>query len=942
MKLWRKPAFWQPLLAFAKQRLVLFSTETARAGAQNFDGGKEHVLRNGRKKRRMYYMLYTLLFAGMAAICFGVFIRNGKSLIWRMDGLRQHYIALLYIGRWGREILQNLFFRHVFEIPLWDFHIGYGSDILTTLHYYGIGDPLNLLSVLTPSACTETLYGALVVLRLYLAGAAFSFYCLEKDKRWSATLAGALQYVFCGYAAYAALRHPFFINPMIYLPLLFVGADRIFQRKKPTLFLFMVFLSAISNFYFFYMIAFAVCFYVLVRFFTLQHARLGRELLSCILTFFGYACVGVAMSAVILLPVLLQFFGTNRAGVTILHEPVYEVDYYKAFIAGFLMPDAIDKWTFLGFTAPALLALFVLFGERRRHAGLWAAFLILTAMLWIPFFGKALNGFSYVSNRWCFLYAALISFVLVEVWEEMALLTRRASVCAAVFGGTYVVYMCRFSESETEGILGAIVLAVALLPYVTERFFRPDRRVRLASALLLCATLLHIGVNWYGQSGGGGKNRIADCVDAGTALLSVGNSAPYAVRQAVSPEEGFFRFEMDDFDIVNSSALAGVNGIQYYWSLENAAISDYLADLAPNRYRPFNYRDLDQRTFPGALAGVKYCVQKNSDVAPYGYRPADMQTGPYAFYENLYALPLGYTYGAYMTRDAYQKMTPAQRQEALMQGILLEKEGEAFVKGYPKEEPKFSSQPVAYEVVCKKNVTRQSDGSFQVDGRKGKIRLDFQGLAGCETYLFLQGVDMDTGNLDDSEFGVQISSDATNNSMRYNTDYHKYSIGQKDFLINLGYQEAAQSSIHITFPKEGTYRFENMEVICQPMGQYAGWIEALRRYRLEGEEVRSNTVKGSISLPEDRILCLSIPYSKGWRAWVDGGEQPLLRANGMYMALPLTKGTHTIKLSYRTPGLGMGAGISLAGFLSAGALLRKRKRKNEKRREFSNVFKNVS
>ena len=176
------------------------------------------------------------------------------------------------------------------------------------------------------------------------------------------------------------------------------------------------------------------------------------------------------------------------------------------------------------------------------------------------------------------------------------------------------------------------------------------------------------------------------------------------------------------------------------------------------------------------MTGVQTCALPIS----YGYRPADMQTGPYAFYENLYALPLGYTYGAYMTRDAYQKMTPAQRQEALMQGILLEKEGEAFVKGYPKEEPKFSSQPVAYEVVCKKNVTRQSDGSFQVDGRKGKIRLDFQGLAGCETYLFLQGVDMDTGNLDDSEFGVQISSDATNKVVFGEKKSNLYHFFQRD------------------------------------------------------------------------------------------------------------------------------------------------------------------
>ena len=41
---------------------------------------------------------------------------------------------------------------------MWDMNIGYGSDILTTLHYYVIGDPLTLLSVFVPAEHTETLY----------------------------------------------------------------------------------------------------------------------------------------------------------------------------------------------------------------------------------------------------------------------------------------------------------------------------------------------------------------------------------------------------------------------------------------------------------------------------------------------------------------------------------------------------------------------------------------------------------------------------------------------------------------------------------------------------------------------------------------------------------------------------------------------------------------
>ena len=329
-----------------------------------------------------------------------VFFVNHKSMIWEEDGFGQHYVALAYFGKWGREIIKNIFVYRTFEIPLWDFSIGYGSDILTTLHYYVIGDPLNLLSIAVPSTYTEYLYGILIVIRLYFAGISFSLYCFEMQKSNRAALAGTFNYVFCSYMLYGVYRHPFFINPMIYLPLLLIGAERIFRKEKSAFFSVMVFLSAVSNFYFFYMIVFAVCCYVVVRFFTLEHEHFGKELFWILLKFAGYACIGVCMAAFILLPVILQFFGTSRMDVSQQHAAFYSADWYKNFFGYLMSPRKLGEWTNLGFTAPAVLAVLVLFGKRKQHRALKVSFLIFTGMLWIPFFGKALNGFSYVSNRW--------------------------------------------------------------------------------------------------------------------------------------------------------------------------------------------------------------------------------------------------------------------------------------------------------------------------------------------------------------------------------------------------------------------------------------------------------------------------------------------------------------------------------------------------------------
>lgn len=143
-------------------------------------------LREPRGRYRRYVALYTIGFIVALCCVYFCFWNSGKSFLWGNesmgDGLRQHYTAFVYFGRWGRELLYNLFVAHQLTLPTWDFSIGYGGDIVTTLHYYALGDPLNLISLLTPMAAAEYVFSALVPVRLYLAGLFFSCFCFRFDK----------------------------------------------------------------------------------------------------------------------------------------------------------------------------------------------------------------------------------------------------------------------------------------------------------------------------------------------------------------------------------------------------------------------------------------------------------------------------------------------------------------------------------------------------------------------------------------------------------------------------------------------------------------------------------------------------------------------------------------------------------------------------------------
>ena len=86
-------------------------------------------------------------------------------------------------------------------------------------------------------------------------------------KRSYGTVIGALVYVFSGFCFRLGLRHPFFINPMIYFPLLCLGIEKIYQRERPYVFIFAVCVSAMSNYYFLYMLTIFAVIYAWIRFY---------------------------------------------------------------------------------------------------------------------------------------------------------------------------------------------------------------------------------------------------------------------------------------------------------------------------------------------------------------------------------------------------------------------------------------------------------------------------------------------------------------------------------------------------------------------------------------------------------------------------------------------------------------------------------------------------
>jgi hypothetical protein len=75
------------------------------------------------------------------------------------------------------------------------------------------------------------------------------------------------------------------------------------------------------------------------------------------------------------------------------------------------------------------------------------------------------------------------------------------------------------------------------------------------------------------------------------------------------------------------------------------------------------------------------------------------------------------------------------------------------------------------------------------------------------------------------------------------------------------------------------------------------------------------TVELSVSLPSASLMVFQDTYYPGWKAYVDGAEQPVLRTDLGFRGLEIEKGRHRVVMHYRPNSLIIGLIISSAGII---------------------------
>ncbi len=870
----------------------------------------EHAILKIKRRRRnsLHFVLYCLVFLLLLSQVASSFVETGHTLVWVPDGEDLYLVMMYYTRNYVVNVFKTLLHTHKLVFPQWDFSIGQGASVLSVLRL----NPFYILGFFFPKRWMDYVYSLYAMLQLFCAAMAFSALCRRLGQKDELTIfTGSLVYVFSSFCLFTATKHVYFITYLVLaLPLLLLGCERYLQDKKWGLFVAVVALLFPGGYYYAWMDGLLMAIYLLAREIHL-HKEDWRKILFDLVRLVALFLWGLAMSMVVVLPSLFNLFSSSRRdtlgkSIKLLYSPYH---YLKLLVNLVSLDPTAQNWTRLGFVGTVFLAVIVLFLRRRRWdlrpfkvlTGLFALFLCL------PIAGTIFNGMGYATNRWCYGLALLMALIFVWMLPEMLHLSTKDQqiITAVVLSYSVLVLVLDHSRTTIYSILLLLLLTLTLL--LVNRL--PDKRLgqQLLAGATVAALMVHIGYFFSP----GGLNNVADYAEVGTGRKKYSASAESAMTGL---QKELYRGEHNG-NRHNTFCLTGGNGTSSYWSVLDGTMVDYHMDFElDSLHQTYAIWGLDQRASLCALAGVKYYTSKTPDQIPFGFEnagPSDHTA--HTLFKNQYALPFGYTYTSYLTREDYDKLSALEKQQAILQSAVVEEETPALTTTLAKGEPKLNLIPVDWEVGKSKNV-KLKDNCFHVKKKNATIELKFQGVPDCETYFWLRGLHYENGGSDTSITmfgnggGVKSSDVYQENTLYY--------FERGGYTYNLGYSKKGMKKCTITFEQVGDYRADDIQIVCLPMRDYVRDVTTLGEVVLEdARETPSGGMTGHIEVTDSRLLCLSVPWSSGWRLYLNGEKTPLMHLNGMYMGVLLAPGSYDVELRYTTPGLRLGALISALALL---------------------------
>lgn len=666
------------------------------------------------------YFIYTIAFVFVCLATYTIPWLAGKTLIWNVDGIAQHFPILAQFQR----ILQGTAHQ---SLAGWSWNLGAGADQLTTFAFYIIGDPFSYLIAFFPASKLELGYQVLILLRLYCVGLSFLAWANERNFSRHSKLIGTLIYTFSGYNFYVSMHHPFFLIPMILFPLLAMGVEKVLHKQNWLPLAVAVALALISNFYFAYMLAIGTLVYLLTRYFNIRHThpeqlKNGR-IIYCL---FQGVLTGLLTAGIVLLPTLLAVFQSTRIAYHAQFANgliLYPLKYYLALPNQLITSTTTkDYWLVLNFCGLTFLGAVYVLRHFKRYRSLATIITLTIVALMLPQFSAVANAMSTPSNRWLFLIVLPMSLATMIFVDSLKTLTRNDLrwLIGASAGLIILVWITKgftLKLPQNDLVAYGLLLSFLLLFACQTSLKLPPKRVGYILTGLVFVNVISAGQGWFSPNNSKNINSNLATGSAQQWLHKYYDGA----QNGLNKDGNFYRTTTIHNYYSHRTAgnnipmVLGTHDLGAYYSIQNGSLFQFTRSLGDSQAVVNSViGEADGRTTLLNLLGVKYMfaktdIIKKPQAIPYGFHYVRGQNGKIVDFpeqpvsglsnhsgtillQSNLALPLVYTQKYVISSANYNSMSPLQREQAILSGAVVDKP----IDGVSLTEPANKVKTVGY------------------------------------------------------------------------------------------------------------------------------------------------------------------------------------------------------------------------------------------------------
>ncbi|MGM9834782.1 MAG: YfhO family protein [Bacilli bacterium] len=773
------------------------------------------------------------------------------------------------------EYFRDLFYKTKNLFPDFAFNIGNGQNIYN-FSYYGLLSPYILFSYLLPFVNMTNYMIAITILSVIVSAAMLYTWLKNKNNSSLNCFISTFLFIFATSITLHSHRHIMFINYMPFLILGLFGVDRKLEKDRSCTLAISVFLMVMTSYYYSIGGIVALVIYGIYKYLKMHQTITFKRFILDGLYFVAPIILGILLSAVITIPtfqVILSGRGEtyNTISLKNILLPNIHLNYFLYEPYG------------IGLTSFIIMGIISFFDEKKENKFLS---IVLGLFLLFPIFNYILNATMYIDSKSLIPMLPICILVISETIKKIFDKKFNYSKVVLIF---IIVMLIGLTINSKKIVILSDMAVILIALYLYKKF---DKKYLIAIPICLFAFFLSCFVSLtyddlvIRKEASNEYNKLKDAVDYITDL-----------------DDGYYRTNLVYSTQYNNRIFHNLNyfNTTIYSSIYNMNYNYFYYDVMNNNF-PHRNRAITSPTnniLYNIFTSSKYTVS-DSKKEHQGYELIQSKDD-YFIYKNDSVLPIAYATSNILNYDDFAKLGYPKQAEALLNNIIADADTNTdFISNIKKFEINMD------EIETEGLTIKEENGHYIIKSKEhgiAKYTLD-EKYQNHVIFIRFRNNKSQSCTFGDTYITInEVKNKLTCAEWKYHNQNYDF-----DYVIS----DKNLKTLSIIFGK-GRYNISDIELYALDYAYLENVITKVDELKIT--KMLDNVLEGSIDVSKDGYFTTSIPYDKGFTAYIDEEEVKIEKVNESFIGFKISSGKHNIKIIYAAPLKKLSIYISLVGVI---------------------------